>query len=923
MTGRLRTSRLLRAHVASGLGTTATVAAVVAVLAGLAVFAPLAVDAMLDSSTRYRVSSLSEPVRDLSTSIPWPPYPGAGPVPSASLPDEYLDTWGGIDSGLRNILTQSPASIREVYSDADYYVRFGEPARYSSATSLDFDPRYASRITVVDGRLPRATATEQDWKAAIEAGTDNGRAVPGAEPLPATEVVLSAASAEELSWRIGETRVSGDEVGWMLPVPLTLVGTFEPKDAGDPRWSRQIGVLEPSIASDPDGVPYVRIVALGPPEVYGYFSWLNGAATTEAWYPLDPDAVTADGASELLAELRGFTAKSYPVSGYGVPGAGPQMSFQTGLIPALESAIAQNHALVSVLAMLIAGPVGVALAVLVLGCRLMHENRRSALDLLAARGAAPGQLRGVLGLEGLLAGIVPAAVGAGLGIALAAAVLPEAVPASVLFLAPAALALVPAAVGAATATRSRARGRADAPATRSRWRPVVEGVIVLLAVLATALLVMRGTDATADVDALAVAAPLLLALVACILTLRAYPPALRAVLARERTRSGFIGLLGAARALRDPATGVAPVLALIVGVSFAVASAVVLSTVQTGAVDAARATAGADVQLSASRFDDQAVQTAESVPGVAAVAGIDLLRSAQLKVDERLSRVSLYLVDRDRLDHVQGGFPRIVPADVSLGDGSGTPRLLFSQAEAEKTDAADGSLHIVMTEAEFAGSVREAAPFTSSSTWALADAAYAEQISDDAPIPVRLLVRVDAGADVQAVAAELGETFGPSVRVTTLADTLDAVHADPAFAGLGGALVAGVMVCAVLSAVAVVVTLVLGARPRRRILALLQTLGSPPRAGRGLVVWELAPAGVAALIVGGLLGALLPVLLASVIDLRPFTRGVDPPPYSVDPIVLLATLGGFAAVTLLVTWAALAISRRARVAAVLRTVEET
>jgi putative ABC transport system permease protein len=119
------------------------------------------------------------------------------------------------------------------------------------------------------------------------------------------------------------------------------------------------------------------------------------------------------------------------------------------------------------------------------------------------------------------------------------------------------------------------------------------------------------------------------------------------------------------------------------------------------------------------------------------------------------------------------------------------------------------------------------------------------------------------------------------------------------------------------------VTLALGARPRRRILALLQTLGAAPRSGRGLVVWELAPAGIAALIVGGLLGALMPLLLASVVDLRPFTRGVQAPPYSVDPLIVLLTVGGFAAVTLLVTWAALAIARHARVAAVLRTVEDT
>jgi len=904
----------------------ATVAVIVAVLAGLAVFAPIAVGEMLDASTRHRVSTLSAPVRDLGTTNPYPVGPGGGTSPTASLPEEYRSTWGAWDSGLALIRQDAPASIRAVYDDADYFVRLGDPAQFATATYLQFDPRYAAHIELVEGELPRSTTTAQEWDAAYRERVDpqNGRPLDDAEPLPAIEVALSAAAADELGWEIGETREMGAESGWILPLPFTLVGTFAAADEADPYWTRATsGVLTPSIGLDPDGDPFVRTTAFAAPELQARLAGSNSGVVTEAWYALRPGDVTADAAPGLLADLRSFTSSTHPVPGRPA-GSGAEMGFQTGLIPALESAIAQNHALVSVLAMLVAGPVGVALAVLVLGCRLMYENRRSALDLLAARGAAPGQLRGLLGLEGLLAGVVPAALGAGLGLLLALAVLGEgASAASGLFVVPALLAVVPAAVGAATATRSRGRGRADAPATRSRWHPVVEGGLVGLAVLATVLLMLRGTAATAAIDPLAVAAPLLLALVACVLTLRLYPPALRAVLARERSRSGFVGLLGAARALRDPATGVAPVLALIVGVSFAVASAVVLSTVQGGALDAARAATGADLQLSSSRFDEETVAAVEATDGVGAVARIDLLRSAQLRADDRLSRVSLYLVDREALDEVQGEFPRIVPPDVSLGDGTGVPRLLLGQEAADKSDAGTLPLHIGRADAEFVGVLRQPVPFTASGAWAIAESAYAAGISDDTPVTVRLLVRVAPGADPAEVARSLREVVGPGARVATLADTLDAVQEDPAYLGLRTALVAGVAVCALLCAVAVVVALVLGTRSRRRILALLQTLGAPPRSGRGLVVWELAPAGAAALVVGGLLGALLPLLLTSVVDLRPFTRGVDPPPYAVDPVLLLLTVGAFAAVTVLVTWAALAITRRARAAAVLRTVEET
>ncbi len=67
---------------------------------------------------------------------------------------------------------------------------------------------------------------------------------------------------------------------------------------------------------------------------------------------------------------------------------------------------------VGVMVMIIAGPIGVAVAVLILGCRLILETRRPSLRLLSARGASLGQLRRLLGTEGVLIGAVPAVAGA-------------------------------------------------------------------------------------------------------------------------------------------------------------------------------------------------------------------------------------------------------------------------------------------------------------------------------------------------------------------------------------------------------------------------------------------------------------------------------------------------------------------------------
>jgi putative ABC transport system permease protein len=741
--------------------------------------------------------------------------------------------------------------------------------------------------------------------------------------MPATEIVLSEASAAEVEWPIGETRTVGAEAQWYADVPLTLVGTFEAADPDDPYWSRATGILQASIGYDEYGTPYVRVTGYAPPAALETIpSAIGDGVATEVWYPADTSVVTAADAADLLADLRAFVARSHEITtADGFPYA--TLLFHTGSIDALERSVAQNASLVAVIAMLMSGPLGVALAVLILGCRMLWETRREALALLAARGASPPQLRFLLALDGLLAGIVPAGIGVAVALALRGVVAPGVPVTPLLFALPGILAVLPAVVGAVTATRSRDRRRADGRAA-SVWRGILEIAVVLLAALATGLLVLRG-DATTDagLDPFAVAGPLLLSLAACVVTLRLYPLGLRLVLRRRQAGRGFVGMLGAARALRDPATGIAPVLALIVGVSFAVAGGVLLSIVQHGAQEWARSATGADLHVEAVRFPSGAAEAIEELDGVAAVAAVDVASAVELSVDHERSRVSLYLVDRAALDDAQQGYPLIVPPGVDLGDGTGMPRLLTSDAVAGRGLQDAGVIEIGMAEAEFAGSIPGIAPFASNTSWALADNAYRDAITERPIIGASIFVRLTSGADADAVADGVRAIAGPGARVVSADDVLAEVESDPAVTGLRLVLLAGIAGCAVLSAVAVVVTLVLGARARRRILALLQTLGAPPRAGTGLLVWELAPVGLSALVVGGAFGAALPLLLSAVIDLRAFTGGALPPAYTIDPLLLTVTLGGFLLVTALVTVVALAVARRARVAAVLRTVEDT
>lgn len=943
---RVATRHLVATHLRTQPGASFAVALLVFVLAGLAVFGPLALRAVADDAVQYRLDAVSPAVRDIETAVEWLPLFAPGDPALSHVPEQYDDDWGSFDSELEQLRRDAGAVLTDAMLPAQYVVRSNALSEYETGVQLLSDPFFETRIQIVDGRLPGEPPPETEWNRALEELLAGGGGILGgartvvsgaAGALPPIDIVLSAASAEALGWRIGETRpeiepeqdpaaeqVSGETIyiSQIIVVPKTLVGTFEAVDGTDPYWLHVPTVVTPAVGSDPDGVPVVQANSYTHPEAARRLAYLSGPPLTRAWYPLDVAAIDSANAAAVLAELRRFTSLTHEAPGNFGPVA---LRFQSGAIPTLETAIAEGRSMAALVAMLIAGPVGVAAAVLVLAARMLIERRRPALELLSARGAAPGQLRGLVAIEGLVVGAAPAVLGAAAGLAIGVLVfdrVPGVAELAPLLLVPAVLAVGPAAVLAASVGRTRRGVRADAPARRSTWRPIAEWAIVGLAAVATTVLVVRGVgDPGAALDPLVTLAPLLLALVVCIVTLRVYPILLRALQARLRRGPGFVGFLGAARALRDPAAGLVPVLALVVGVSIAVSSAVMLSTLEAGVDDAARQAAGADLQLEAARFDAGAGEVVAGIPGVTAVAPVAQVRGVSIHSGARREVSTVYLVDQQALAAVQGP-GGLIPADVSLGDGGLPMPLVASEAAMDSLDL-EGALIIEGEPAEVVWVSTDAAPFSPRAAWVLADEAYSGGFGRPESVST-ILVALDDDADAATVAAAAQEALGnPNIRWLSPESVRAAVEEGPAASGLRLTLIASVALAAALCAIAVMMTLVLGTRSRSRILALLQTLGAPRRTGSGIIAWELWPASAAAVVAGALFGAALPVLLLRVVDLRPFTGGAAQPAYAVDPGILALAIGGFLVATVLFTLVALAISRRVRASAILRTVEDS
>jgi putative ABC transport system permease protein len=143
----------------------------------------------------------------------------------------------------------------------------------------------------------------------------------------------------------------------------------------------------------------------------------------------------------------------------------------------------------------------------------------------------------------------------------------------------------------------------------------------------------------------------------------------------------------------------------------------------------------------------------------------------------------------------------------------------------------------------------------------------------------------------------------------------------PLVAGTLLAFRAGIAIAAAYSILAVAMVLLLTAEARTRFLSYLRTLGLGSRQLRGLVVLELAPLILVALIAGVLTGIAIPLLLGRGLDLAPFTGG-QTPVLRVD-IGLTATLAiGLLAIVAVAIGAVAALGRRRNLGTVVRVGDE-
>lgn len=739
---------------------------------------------------------------------------------------------------------------------------------------LVLDPKVGERVAVQSGTLPRGAGDATDPAAPLEV------AVPAA---------TAAAAALEV----------GDLLDYS-PRPLRVAAIVTPQDPDDPYWERLPTLQAPRIRAEAGVVPTVTGSVWIAPDAAPTLRDTLAAGRLEAWMPVFGERIAYADAAEVARQARQLSTTTLFLADNG------SLDIRSSLPNALERAQSRIDAVGALVGLVVSGVLGVLVAVAALGVRTVLARRAATLALLAARGASGAQLRGLMALEGLLVGL-PAA-------ALAVGVAPLLVPGPVdprATLGAAALGLLPAVLVATLASPgARRAGRRDLRIRGgSRRRLLAEIALAGVAALATGLLLRRGLVlAPGGLDPLLTATPLLLALAVSAVTLRLTPGPLRALQRALARRPGAVGVVGAARAIRDPALGFAAALALVVGVSVVIFSVVLTATVQAGLTRGARESVGADVQVRALDLGPAVQEAVAAVPGVAGTVALTRLADAPFRQGTLDRQVTVVVADSAALHAIRADVPALDPA-------AGTLPILASDDWAARLAGDDATL--AGRPVVIAASIPAHALPGVSRQWVLVDAASAAELGLSGAAADVVLAGTAAGADVAEVAADIRDVVvaRQEPRARSAVVVRDATSAGrelrtPAVDALEGALTLSGAASLVLAILALALASIGAAPGRARLLGVLDVLGMTRRQIRAVIAWESGPLVVSALVAGPVLGVALAALVTTVVDLRPFVGGLRPPPVAFDAVTLTTALGAVAIAALVAGAVAAAIAHR-------------
>jgi putative ABC transport system permease protein len=893
MSARVGDGRLFLASVRAYGGGLALLA-VVALVTTLALAAwPRVTSTILGGELRHDLAQAGAGGRDIVTAV------RAGPMVNGPQVDP-AQLWQDLPGIATAVRTAMRSPLRDVTLPGDLSARSVEEPT-SAPAGAAANSRYAVSVEAYPGLRRSARLVSGEWPSAPSADAS--------APIP---VVLAADAASLLGWRVGEERTTSPMPG--VTLGLRLVGTIRPIDRSADFWdvdvTRALGhfVDEGDAGKDFGGVAWVA------PEAWPTLAPRFDATIASVWFPVVPGRFTAEQLPQVRSALGAFLASPRTAT---VGDATVPLTFATAVQQPLDDFVARAEPAQTLFAILLSGPLVVALAVLAQAARLVVDRRRPALALVAARGASPGRLRTELIAYGLLGSVPAAAIGLTAALLLTPGAVPFALPVGLAVL----CAVIPpvALVLAAGSLAPESPGRG-----RNRFAWVAEVVVLGLAVAGVVLVARRGLSGPGSgmqVDPLAALTPVLVALAACVVVVRLAGYPVGWVAGALRRGRGAVAFLGASSA-RSARSGLLwPVFTLVAGVGIALFSVSMLATTTAGLAEGARIRVGSDLSLSAaSSLSAKQVDAVSRIPGVQRTATVEWAGGLRLTAGGVSSDVSGYLVDPRAIDAVQADLPRaarlstaltgVLPGRTGAALGGWTSQIPVTSALVVTSGA---NVHLGVRELDFVPGV-----YVRDAEWVFVDRTALPEGSGITGRPQTVLVKLAPGADAARVHTELERIGGRGAVIGDAVAERAALRTSPLVAGSEAIAALSIALTLLLCVAALLLTLVLNTAARIRLVATLRTIGYTSRQTAGVLAWELGPVLVFGLVAGAAVGLALPTLVLSPLDLRGFTGSPVQPAVVQDPLLVGAALAGFAVVAAVATAVALAGARRRSAAAVLR-----
>ncbi|WP_377271858.1 FtsX-like permease family protein [Peterkaempfera sp. SMS 1(5)a] len=906
----------------------AALALLVLALSLLAAAVPRAVDRYGDTALRRELSERGPLVRSIDATA----APGAaqnldaGQIGQAISPSQLAAVERTLRAAAGPPLRIDPAAVSYGVSTTSPHLTLRDPGLPvidgpPPVITLDWQQDQAAHVRVIAGRRPQAAAFTGS------AGT----------PTVMVEAMVGQATADLLGVHPGS--VLHARAGQETPLLVRITGVYSARSAADPYWSFQQTLLQPDRESTPppDRTRYWHVEVLVGDQAPAVLPFL-GPVDIYWHHPLLPGGLPAHRVAEAQQRLRDLVSGqtgSELADSSAIPGGVAVSSPLESLLAAFEQ---ERGALASLLAVAGAGLAGVAVAVLLTAAALNADRRSMELSLLRARGAALSTLMGLLAAETAAVAVPAGAAGCGLALLL----LPTGRAAVAVAAAAAATALVVLTVPLYAVLRHRRaapggarRDPSWAPPTRRRT--VVDLAVLVAAAAAVAALRGRGVVGGTGVDPLISSAPPLLGLAGARLLARVQPWLLRLPARAAARGRGAVAFLGLTRG--DRSAGPAALLAMLLALTVAVFGATVLDGVAAGRAAAALAKVGADARVeSDAELPPVLDQEIRALPGAHSAVQVRVQRGLTFSLaGTESTEFALVVVDPATYARLSAttGIGRFDPALLAPGRDSeaGVPALASPDIAGILSGGGGGggapprlgSLYgtfglryagtIGDTPAVHRGEQFLVVPLTAVRTeWA-----HSTSAAFPGPDLNLLTGAVDGAALRRAVDRAVQQTPGTEpVAVSVRSEVRTALERAPQQQGATALYLAAVVAAALLSVVAVLLSLARTSPERSALLVGLRTLGMTSRQRRLLVLLETLPQVLLAALAGTLLGVAAGPVLGPALDLAELAGTAAPTALRIHAGAVLLPAAGLLAAAVAALAAEIAVTGRRRVAAQLR-----